>query len=78
MSTATITCKDAMSHICDNLGENTGSERCRLVMEHLQNCEECRNYFSSVEKTIDYYKTYCAELTPECHKRLMEFLNLEE
>jgi len=78
MSTETISCKDVMSHICDNLGEDNGSDRCRQVMEHLRNCEKCRNYFSSIEQTIDYYKTYCEQVTPECHQRLMEYLSLED
>jgi predicted anti-sigma-YlaC factor YlaD len=78
MSSETITCKEVMSHICDNRGVDDGSECCRRVMEHLRSCEKCRNYFASVEKTIDYFKADCAQITPDCHKRLMEFLNLDE
>jgi predicted anti-sigma-YlaC factor YlaD len=78
MSSETITCKEVMSHICDNLGENNGSECCRRVMEHLRGCKKCRDYFASVEKTIDYFKADCEQITPECHQRLMAFLNLDE
>ena len=73
-----ISCKDAMKHICDNLGEDNGTERCKCVKKHIEGCEHCKNYFSSVEKTIDYYKAYCPDLPDECHKRLMDFLKLEE
>lgn len=73
-----VTCKDVMMHICDNLGEDLHSERCIAIKQHLENCDACKNYFNSVEHTIDLYRNYNAELTDDCHKRLMSFLKLEE
>ncbi len=73
-----VTCLEVMSHICDSLGEDLDSERCKDIKYHLENCQECTNYFKSVEITIDYYKKYNVELPPKAHKRLMSFLELDE
>ena len=50
MSDMQVTCKDVMMHICDNLGEDNGTEKCKCVKKHIEECSNCRNYFSSVEK----------------------------
>lgn len=72
------TCKDVMYHICDNLGEELNSPTCIEIKSHLQNCDNCKNYFHSVETTIEFYKKYNAQITKETHIRLFEFLGLKE
>lgn len=67
-----------MHHICDNLGEDLESPRCTLIKAHLENCNSCRNYFTSVEKTIEFYKQYNVELSEEAHTRLIDFLGLDK
>ena len=52
------TCKEVMSHICDNLGEELDSPKCIEIKAHLETCENCRHYFKSVETTIQFYKKY--------------------
>lgn len=73
-----ISCKEVMSHICESLGEDFNSPKCLAIKEHLAECPDCTNYFRSVGKTIEFYKNYDCELSPDTHKRLMDFLGLGE
>jgi predicted anti-sigma-YlaC factor YlaD len=72
------TCKDVMTHICDNLGEELSSPKCIEIKAHLEKCESCKKYFNSVDNTIQFYKKYDVTLSDEAHKRLIEFLGLNE
>ena len=78
MNESNVNCKDVMTHICDNLGEDLNSDRCVSIKSHLENCRGCQNYFHSVEDTIGFYRAYNEEVTVDCHKRLMNFLNLPD
>jgi predicted anti-sigma-YlaC factor YlaD len=73
-----VTCLEVMSHICESLGEDLNSERCRDIKSHLEQCPECTNYYKTVQITIDYYKKYNVDLPPEAHNRLMSFLDLDD
>jgi hypothetical protein len=73
-----ILCKDVMSHICQTLGEDFNSPKCLEIKKHLAACPECIKYFKSIEKTIEFYKTYDCELSADAHKRLMETLGLDD
>lgn len=76
MNIKKITCKDVMIHICENLGEELESQKCVEIKKHLSECSDCQHYFSSVEKTIEFYKKYDTEVSDDCHQRLMEKLGL--
>lgn len=78
MSSEKVTCKVVMSHICESLGEDLDSPKCIAIKEHLDECTDCRNYFNSVEKTIDFYKKYNVDLPDDAHNRLLDFLGLSE
>jgi len=78
IKTGKINCKDVMSHICENLGEELNSDKCIEIKNHLESCENCQNYFSSVETTINFYKKYDVKLSDEAHNRLIDFLGLED
>lgn len=78
MSKNPITCKDVMKHVCESLGENLNDEKCRDVREHLDSCQKCREYFKSVQITIDCYRKYNVEVPKEAHNRLMKMLGLED
>jgi hypothetical protein len=73
-----ISCIEVMSHICESLGEDFNSPKCLAIREHLAGCPDCTKYFKSVEKTIDLYKNYDCGLSQETHKRLMNFLGLDD
>jgi len=71
-----VSCKDVMSHICESLSEEINSPKCVAIKYHLETCQGCKSYFTSVEMTIDLYKK-CTEKFPEgVHKKLMDFLEL--
>ncbi|HET53688.1 MAG TPA: zf-HC2 domain-containing protein [Ignavibacteria bacterium] len=78
MSTEKATCKEVMNHICDNLGEDLDSPRCVAIKSHLDSCDSCKKYFTSVETTIQFYKKYNVEVDDNTHKRLLDFLGLED
>ena len=72
------TCKEVMSHICDNLGEDLDSPKCIAIKAHLEECDSCKTYFKSVETTIQFYKKYNVTLTDDAHNKLLDFLGLKE
>lgn len=78
MSKEKISCKEVMKYVCQSLGDDLNSEKCAALKAHLDECEDCKNYFKSVEITIDCYRKYNVELPADAHNRLMKFLDLEE
>jgi hypothetical protein len=72
------TCKEVMSHICDSLGEDINSPKCIAIKNHLDECDSCKKYFSSVENTIKFYKLYNVEISRDAHKRLFDCLDLPD
>ena len=78
MNEQKISCKEVANHICENLGEQLDSPNCKTIKEHLEECSYCRDYFSSVEKTIDFYRKYNINMPDEAHKRLMDCLGLND
>ena len=73
-----INCKEVMSHICENLGEELNSPRCSAIKTHLEECDGCQKYFESVDTTIQFYKNYNVKISPDAHNRLMDFLDLND
>jgi predicted anti-sigma-YlaC factor YlaD len=78
MNETKITCKVVMDHICENLGEDLNSEKCIAIKNHLDTCEDCKNYFSSVERTIEFYREYNINIPNEAHERLLDVLGLKK
>lgn len=78
MSEKKVTCQEVMEHICESLGEELESEKCVSIKSHLDECPGCQNYFKSIEFTIDCYRQYDAKMPKDAHKKLMDFLGLEE
>jgi len=73
-----VTCKEVTDHICESLGEELDSSRCIAIKEHLNSCPDCQNYFTSIEKTIEFYKKYNIKLPKESHNKLMDLLDLND
>lgn len=78
MSDNKVNCKDVMTHICDNLGEELHSPKCVEIKNHIENCDNCKHYFNSVETTIQFYKKYNVNVSEDAHNRLVEVLGLKE
>jgi predicted anti-sigma-YlaC factor YlaD len=73
-----ITCNEVRKHVCESLGENLNDEKCIDIKQHLDSCAKCRDYFKSVEITIECYRKYNVEVPEEAHDRLMKMLGLNE
>ena len=73
-----ISCKEVITHVCENLGEDLDSPKCVAIKQHLETCESCNNYFKTLDTTIEYYKKYNVDITEEIHVRLIKHLGLEE
>ncbi len=78
MSKKKISCKEVMDYICDHAGESFDSPKCREIKEHLNECENCKHFFESVDKTISFYKIYNVQIPDEAHKRLLSYLGLND
>ena len=73
-----ISCKEVRKYICQCLATDVGSARCRALKKHLDDCNECQDYFKSVELTIECYQKYDVQIPEDAHKRLMDFLELND
>jgi len=73
-----ITCKEVADYICETLGENLNSPKCKDIKEHLEHCEICNSYYKSVQETVQMYKQYKIKVSDDCHSRLMKYLDLAE
>lgn len=71
-----VNCKDVMIHICENLNEDIDSDRCRAMRHHIEQCETCRDYGSSIECIIEWYREYDPGFTPDQHNDLLKKLDL--
>ena len=78
MAEEKINCMTVRKHVCESLGENLNDEKCIEIKKHLDSCEQCRDYFKSVEITIECYRKYNVQVPEEAHNRLMKMLGLEE
>ena len=72
-----ISCRDVMKHVCKSLGEELNDEKCAEIRNHLEACPHCKEYFKSVEITIECYRKYNVQMPEEVHGRLMKMLGLE-
>lgn len=72
-----VNCKDVMVYICENLNEDIDSERCRAIKHHIETCDACRDYNSSIECIIDWYREYEPGFSDELHSNLLKKLDLE-
>lgn len=78
MSTNKVSCKEVANHICESLGEELNSPRCIEIKQHIEDCQGCKDYFASVEKTIEFYRKYNIEVPQDAHERLMGCLGLSD
>jgi predicted anti-sigma-YlaC factor YlaD len=73
-----ISCNTVMEHICENLGEQLDSPRCMDIKNHLSSCDNCSNYFKSIEDMIEFYRKFKVEMPEGAHQRLIKYLGLDE
>lgn len=73
-----LTCKEVINQLCEHLGELPDSPVCIAIQDHLKECENCNNFYDSLEKTVVLYRNYSADLPEGAHERLMKILKLVE
>ncbi|HSP87413.1 MAG TPA: hypothetical protein VLN45_04725 [Ignavibacteriaceae bacterium] len=73
-----VSCKEVMRYVCECLAQDESSDRCLSLKNHLDSCEDCKEYFKSVKLTIDCYQKYNVKLPEDVHKKLMNYLKLED
>ncbi len=71
-------CNEVVKQLCESLSFNTDSPECNAIRRHLEDCEGCSNYRTSILKTIHLYKNYSVELDENTIDRLLQNLNLDE
>ncbi len=69
-----LTCKEVMNQVCEHLGELPDSPVCIAIQQHLEQCENCHNFYDSLEITVKLYRKYSPDLPEGSHQRLMKFL----
>jgi predicted anti-sigma-YlaC factor YlaD len=71
-----ITCADVVNFICEQFGEDDGSERCRAIREHLQNCPDCSEYCNSMDKMIGLYRASSPDFPSDVRAHLFKTLGM--
>lgn len=72
-----ITCNDVMHHICDKLGEDLSSSKCKLIKSHIESCDKCSNYFDSLKITINLFQREKLSLSDDSINHLLKSLDLK-
>lgn len=72
-----ISCSDVLQYICEQFGEDDGSERCMQVKRHLENCPDCNHYCNSLETMIGLYRAASPEFSKEARQVLLHSLGLD-
>lgn len=53
-----LSCSEVYTHLCDNLDSQLDTESCRIIKEHLKECDNCSAMLDSLKKTVYLYKNY--------------------
>ena len=70
-------CIKKLEEICDRLGEDLDSEKCREIKKHLEDCPNCCAYIDTLKKTVELYKILPEKDVPDdVHTRLWKKLQL--
>lgn len=70
-------CKQAYHHICDSLGQDLESPRCREIRKHLEACPDCSAYLDSLKKTVLLYREASSrKVPPPAHKKLFRAIDI--
>jgi len=71
--------REVIEKICDFMGEDLDAPACKEVIEHIENCPDCKIYLDTMQKTV----TICRDLEKnkklpiDMNKRLFKVLKLE-
>lgn len=65
---------EVRKHLAEGLNMERNSPTCLAVRSHLDECTECQEYFASLERTIDCYKSYKVDVPSKAHDLLKKTL----
>jgi predicted anti-sigma-YlaC factor YlaD len=65
---------EVRKHLAEGLNMERNSPTCIAVRSHLDECSECQEYFASLERTIDCYKSYKVDVPSKAHDLLEKTL----
>ncbi len=66
--------------ICELFGEDLDSKFCREVAEIMEECPECRIYYDSIKRSVQWFRLAEEEedVPQEVRERLFKVLHLED
>jgi predicted anti-sigma-YlaC factor YlaD len=72
-----IECRQVLKIVCEEYNFNDENDSMNLkIKQHLEVCEDCRNYVNSLQKIIISYKNYEVKVEEDCSLRLLKNLGL--
>jgi predicted anti-sigma-YlaC factor YlaD len=73
-------CCDLVKHLSDLRDGELSPELTDLILEHLENCDNCRIVVNTLNKTIDLCQegTELIHLPEDVHNRLLAKLDLDD
>jgi hypothetical protein len=66
-----IDCKEALNAICELEDVSDLTPLDKKYNDHLKSCKKCKSYISSLNSTIDLYKTYNVKLPSDIQKKIL-------
>jgi hypothetical protein len=66
-----INCKEVLNQICELENVSDISNLEVRFQEHIKTCSKCTAYLSSLNSTIELYKTYNVELPSDIQKKIV-------
>ena len=72
--------KERIKQICDIMGENFDAPACQEVLDHIDQCPNCKVYYDTLKKTVLLcQENDCPEELPlDVNERLMSVLDLTD
>ncbi|MBN1449162.1 MAG: hypothetical protein JXA28_14640 [Bacteroidetes bacterium] len=71
-------CQDVVDYICEHFGDDTDSERCLELAQHLEHCPDCNAYCNSIDKMIGLYRATSPCFSDEARHVLLDALGIDE
>jgi hypothetical protein len=66
-----IDCKEVLNFICAQEDISDLSSIDEKYKSHLKSCNKCQSYISSLNSTIELYKSYNVKLPADIQKKIM-------
>jgi predicted anti-sigma-YlaC factor YlaD len=66
--------------VCDFLGHDIDSEPCKIIQEHLKECQDCEIFVDKIKRTVKVYQytNDCEKIPDQVSKKLFSTLHLDD